>query len=100
MVSIGRLFNICISYYLTLSVYIEVKCTFLCHYYLGTVVTQSLVEELEKDRTRLQEELRAVRKSSELVAGSSSLSQVVEAQERRITALVLAQKVIHFFKNI
>lgn len=57
------------------------------------MVAQALVEELEKDRLRLQEELRAVRKSSELAAGSTSLTDVIEAQERRIAALQLAQKV-------
>uniref|UniRef100_A0A1B6CNZ0 Centrosomal protein of 290kDa coiled-coil region domain-containing protein n=2 Tax=Clastoptera arizonana TaxID=38151 RepID=A0A1B6CNZ0_9HEMI len=58
----------------------------------GTVVTQSLVDELEKDRVRLKEELKAVKKSSELVTNSSSLSHVVEAQERRIAALRLSLK--------
>lgn len=57
-------------------------------------VSENLVDELEKDRAKLQEEVRALRISTQLKSQQdTSLADVVEAQERRIATLRVAQKV-------
>ncbi|XP_065202598.1 centrosomal protein of 290 kDa-like isoform X2 [Planococcus citri] len=50
-----------------------------------------LIEELQKNNSRLEEELRILRKTCE-ISGSGSLTDVIEAQDRKIMALELAQK--------
>lgn len=60
-------------------------------YSLAPCVSQNLVEELEKDRAKLQQELMAVRMKS---AECSSLTSVIKNQERRMATLKIAQKVI------
>ncbi|XP_046686509.1 centrosomal protein of 290 kDa-like [Homalodisca vitripennis] len=56
-------------------------------------ISQSLIDELERDRAKLQEELKAVRITNQIKSSpGSSLADVVEAQERKIATLKIAQK--------
>lgn len=59
-----------------------------------SVSKNNLVDDLERDRAKLQEELRSLRMSSQSKSLSdSSLTDVIEAQERKIVTLKVAQKV-------
>ncbi|XP_054267810.1 centrosomal protein of 290 kDa-like [Macrosteles quadrilineatus] len=55
-------------------------------------VSRDLVEELERDRAKLLEELKAVRMTNQIKTQSPTLSDVIEAQERKIATLKVAQK--------
>lgn len=62
-----------------------------------SVSKNNLVDDLERDRAKLQEELRSLRMSSHSKSPSdSSLTDVIEAQERKIVTLKVAQKVSWF----
>nr|XP_018913037.1 PREDICTED: centrosomal protein of 290 kDa-like [Bemisia tabaci] len=50
-------------------------------------VTQSLIEELQRENKRLEEELSLLRKTFNLTTGSTSLVSVIEAQDRKIKSL-------------
>lgn len=52
-----------------------------------------MIEELQKTNSRLEQEIEVLRRSAEFSMGATSLTSVIEAQERRINALGLAQKV-------
>lgn len=59
-----------------------------------SISKNNLVDDLERDRAKLQEELKSLRMSSQSKSPSdSSLTDVIEAQERKIVTLKVAQKV-------
>lgn len=60
----------------------------------------SLIEELQKTNSRLEEEVKVLHDRLELTAGATSLTNVIEAQERKIKTLKIAQKVQLTLKNL
>lgn len=64
-----------------------------------SISKNNLVDDLERDRAKLQEELRSLRMSTQSKSPSdSSLTDVIEAQERKIVTLKVAQKVSWLYK--
>lgn len=53
----------------------------------------SMIEELQKTNSRLEQEIEVLRRSAQFSMGTTSLTSVIEAQERKIKALELAQNV-------
>lgn len=70
---------------------------FFITFLVPNISKNNLVDDLERDRAKLQEELRSLRMSSNnsKSASDSSLTDVIEAQERKIVTLKVAQKVIN-----
>lgn len=60
----------------------------------GSAVTQALVEDLENEVKQLKAKNELLKKTSELTSCSTSLSDVIESQQRKIEILQLSKKVI------
>lgn len=60
---------------------------------LAQVGSISIMEELQKTNSRLEQEIEVLRRSAQFSMGATSLTSVIEAQERKIKALELAQNV-------
>lgn len=65
----------------------------LCKIISAQVGSIAMLEELQKVNSRLEQEVEVLRKSAHFSMGATSLTSVIEAQERKIKALELAQKV-------
>ncbi len=68
-------------------------------FFLAHTASMSLIEELQKTNQLQEEEIRILRLSSQLPPGGTSLASVIEAQDRKIKALEIAQKVNQYFSS-
>lgn len=71
-------------------------CYMLCENVVAQTASMSLIEELQKTNSRLEDEVKVLRNSVELSTGATSLTDVIEAQERKIKVLEVAQQVKYF----